>query len=144
MLWYHLYVDSKRYNKQVNITEKKQIHRYAEQTRHYLWGEGRWGDEIGGGDWEMQTIMYKISYKGTSLVVQWIGIRLPMRETCVWSLVWENSAHCRAAKSASPNYWPRVLQLLKLTHLEPVLCSKRNHHNEKPRHWSRGAPTHCN
>ena len=38
------------YNKLMNITEKKQIHRYAEQTRGYLWGEGRWGDEIGGGD----------------------------------------------------------------------------------------------
>ena len=38
------------YNKLMNITEKKQIHRYAEQTRRYLWGEGRWGDEIGGRD----------------------------------------------------------------------------------------------
>ena len=40
MLWYHLYVNSKRYNKQVNITEKKQIHRYREQISGYPWGEG--------------------------------------------------------------------------------------------------------
>ena len=38
------------YNELMNITEKKQTHRYAEQTRGYLWGEGRWRDEIGGGD----------------------------------------------------------------------------------------------
>ena len=28
----------------------------------------------------------------------------------------------------------RVPQLLKPTRLEPVLCSKRSHHNEKPTH----------
>ena len=27
-IWYHLYVESKKYNKLVNITEKKQSHRW--------------------------------------------------------------------------------------------------------------------
>ena len=31
-VWYHLYVESKKYNKPVNTTTKKQIHRYREQT----------------------------------------------------------------------------------------------------------------
>ena len=30
--------------------------------------------------------------------------------------------------------YARVPQLLKPTHLEPVLCNKRSHHNEKPAH----------
>ena len=32
-VWYHLYVESKKYNKLVNITKKKQTHRYREETR---------------------------------------------------------------------------------------------------------------
>ena len=37
---YHLYVDSKK-EKLVNITKKKQTHRYREQTSGYCWGEGK-------------------------------------------------------------------------------------------------------
>ena len=40
-VWYHLYVESKKYNKLVNTTKKKQTHRYREQTGGYQWGEGR-------------------------------------------------------------------------------------------------------
>ena len=36
---YLLYVESKKYNKLVNITKKKQTHRYREQTSGYQWGE---------------------------------------------------------------------------------------------------------
>ena len=45
--WFHLYVESKKYNKLVNITEKKQIHRYREQTSVYQWGEGSGGQYRG-------------------------------------------------------------------------------------------------
>ena len=31
----------KKYNKLVNMTKKKQMHRYREQTSGYQWGEGR-------------------------------------------------------------------------------------------------------
>ena len=34
-------MESKKYNKLVNITKKKQTHRYREQTGGYQWGEGR-------------------------------------------------------------------------------------------------------
>ena len=34
-LWYHLYVEYKKYNKLVHITEKKQTHSYREQTTGY-------------------------------------------------------------------------------------------------------------
>ena len=36
---YHLYVKSEKCNKLVNITIKKQTHRYGEQTSGYPWGE---------------------------------------------------------------------------------------------------------
>ena len=39
-----------------------------------------------------------------------------------------------ALEPASHNYWAHVPQLLKPTCLEPVLHSKRSHHNEKPTH----------
>ena len=40
-----------------------------------------------------------------SLVAQWIGIHLPMQGTRVWSMVQEDSTHCRATKPMCPNYW---------------------------------------
>ena len=48
-VWYHLYVESTDDNKLVNITEKKQTHRYREQTSGYQWGEGREGVNVGVG-----------------------------------------------------------------------------------------------
>ena len=40
----------------------------------------------------------------------------------------------------SHNYWAHVPQLLKPTRLEPVLCNKRGHHNEKPAHRNEEQP----
>ena len=94
----------------------------------------------------------------TSLVVQWRRISLPTWETWVQSLVQEDSTCHGATKPghhsywslpalgpvshnywspwavgpASLNYWAYVLQLLKPTHLELMLCNKRNHCNENP------------
>lgn len=39
------YVESKKYNTPVNITKRKQIHRYREWTSGYQWGEGRGGKQ---------------------------------------------------------------------------------------------------
>ena len=41
IVWYHLYVESKKYNKLINVTKKKQIHRYREQTSGCQWREGK-------------------------------------------------------------------------------------------------------
>ena len=57
-----IYVESKNYSKLVNITKKKQSHRYREQTSSYQWGEERGKGNIGVGDQEVQVITYKISY----------------------------------------------------------------------------------
>ena len=42
-VWYHLHAESKRHNKLMNITKKKQTHRYREQTRGYC------GERVRGG-----------------------------------------------------------------------------------------------
>ena len=39
-VWYHLYMESKTYNKLMNIT-KEQTHRYREQTSGYQQGKGK-------------------------------------------------------------------------------------------------------
>ena len=44
------------------------------------------------------------SFLGISLVVQWLRIHLPMQGTRVQSLVWEDSACCKAAKPEPCNY----------------------------------------
>ena len=82
----------------------------------------------------------------TSLVISWMRIHLPVRSTWVQSLVQKDSTCFRSTKPmhhnywactqqpGSCNYWAHVLQLLKASCLEPVLCNKRNHCNEKPMH----------
>ena len=74
----------------------------------------------------------------TSLVAQWLRIRLPMQGTWVWSLVLEDPTWRGAAKPvchnywacalepASHNYWAHIPQLLKPVCLEPVLRHKRS------------------
>ena len=68
----------------------------------------------------------------TSLVVQWIGIHcLPMPGTGVQSLVWEDSI-CHGQLSVYATITKPRPQLLKPTHLEPVLHKKRSHSNGSP------------
>ena len=43
-VWFHLYIESKKCNKLVNMTKEKQTHRYREWTSGYGVGEYRgWG-----------------------------------------------------------------------------------------------------
>jgi len=46
----------------------------------------------------------KINSSGTSLVVQWLGIYLPVEGTWVRSLLWEDSTNPGATKPMSDNY----------------------------------------
>ena len=46
----------------MNITKKKQIHRFREETTGYPWEEGKGRGNTVVGNKEVQTIMYKISY----------------------------------------------------------------------------------
>ena len=81
----------------------------------------------------------KISLKnelgwGASLVAQWLRIQLPMQGTRVRALVREGPTCRGATKPMHHNYRAHVPQLLKPTHLEPVLHNKRSRRNEKPVH----------
>ena len=42
-----------------------------------------------------------------------------------------------ALEPASHNYWSPCT-------LKPMLRNKRSHHNEKPMHWNKEKPMHCN
>ena len=99
--------------------------------------------------WSTELVIRKCKSKllqGTSLVAQWLRICLPMQGTQVRALVREDSTCRRATKPvchdqwtcalepASHNYSTHVPQLLKPARLEPMLCNKRSHCNEKPVH----------
>ena len=45
-IWYHLYVESKKYNKLGTKTKKSQTQRYGEETGGYQWRQG--GGEMHG------------------------------------------------------------------------------------------------
>ena len=81
-------------------------------------------------------ILNKILAKRASLVAQWLRILLPMQGTWVRALVREDPTCHGATKPVRHNYWARMPQLLEPACLEPVLCNKRSHRNEKR--------THCN
>ena len=74
---------------------------------------------------------------GTSLVAQWLRIRLPMQRTPVRALVQEDPTCRGATKPVHHNYWACTPQLLKPACLEPVLRNKRSHRNEKSVHRSK-------
>ena len=63
---------------------------------------------------------------GTSLVVQWLRIRLPMQGTQVWSPVQEDPTCHKATKPMHHSYWS--------------LCFRARVLQEKPPHWEAGAP----
>ena len=70
--------------------------------------------------------IFKISFIGTSLVVQWLRIRLPVQGTRVQAPVHEDPTCHGATKPVHHNYWACAL--------EPVLHNKRSYCNEKPAH----------
>ena len=102
---------------------------------------------------DLHTISFILkSNMGTSLVAQWLSIRLPMQGTRVRALVREHPT-CRGAtkpvrhnywacalEPASHNYWAHAPQLLKPAHLEPMLCNKRSPHTTREATATRESP----
>ena len=54
----------------------------------------------------------KVGSGRNSLVVQCLGICMPMQGTWVWSLVWEDSTCLRATQLVSCNFWSPCTQSL--------------------------------
>ena len=50
------------------------------------------------------------TYRGASLMVQWLEIRLPKQGTRVWALVWEDPTCRGATKPMRYNYWACALE----------------------------------
>ena len=80
-------------------------------------------------------ILLKVNEE-TSLVAQWLRIRLPMQETRFWAVIREDPTCRGATKPVCHNYWECVPQLRKPARLELVL-HKRSHRNEKPAHCNK-------
>ena len=55
-------------------------------------------------------MMHIKSTCGTSLVAQWLRLRLPMQGTQVRSLVQEDPTCCGATKPVHHNYWACTLE----------------------------------
>ena len=72
----------------------------------------------------------EVDFTRTSLVVQWIRIRLSVQGAWVWPLVQEDSTCQGATKPTGHNNRASALQ--------PVLRNKRSHHGKKPTHRKEG------
>ena len=77
-------------NKRPSMMQERKIPCTATKTRH------------------SQIKNKKKLYEGTSLVVQWLRIRLPTQGTQVQSLVYKDSTCCGGTKPLCHNYWARV------------------------------------
>ena len=81
----------------------------------------------------------------TFLVAQWIRTHLPMQMRCAFNRWSEKIPHALeqlspCATATEPVLWsPLATQLLKPKCLEPMLCNKKSHHNEKPAHCKKDA-----
>ena len=74
---------------------------------------------------------------GTSLVVQWLRIHLPVQRIQIWSLVWENHTCCRATNPCATITEARVPGALWLQQKRPSQWAALK--------WQqRVAPTCCN
>ena len=74
--------------------------------------------------------------KRTSLVVQWLGICLPLQRTLVQSLVQEDSTCREATKPMCQDYWACALELM--------LHNKRSHCKKKSTHRNESSLPCCN
>ena len=76
------YAESKKYNKLVNITKKKQTHRYREQVVITSEGEGQYR----GGEWEAQSIGCKTGLRMYSITQ---GILSIFFNNCKWKVIFK-------------------------------------------------------
>ena len=109
---------------------------YSFEPRLYqrVWCSTSWEEYKGGGH-------LKVS-PGTSLVAQWLRIRLPMQGTRVRALVREDPTCRGATKPVRHNYWAHVPQLLSPCAIATEAWAPRARapQQEKPLRWEACAP----
>ena len=84
---------------------------------------------------------------GTSLVAQWLRIRLPMQGTRVWALVREDPTCRGATKPVRHNYWACTLEPASHNYWSPCATTTEARapracalQQEKPQQWEACAP----
>ena len=70
----------------MNISNKKQTHRYREQTSGYQWGEGR-ESNIAVGEWERQIIECK---RGSRMYYTTWGTEPIFCSNCKWKVIFKS------------------------------------------------------
>ena len=81
---------------------------------------------------------------GTNLVAQWLSIHLPVQETWIQSLIWEDPTCLGATKPMCHNYWACALEpgspnyVPKL--LKPFCLRAHEPQQEKPLQWEACTP----
>ena len=76
----------------------------------------------------------------TSLVAQWLRIRLPVQGTWVRALVWEDPTCCGATKPVLHNYWAHVPQRLKPTRQSPFSATREATAMRSPHTATKSSP----
>ena len=82
----------------------------------------------------LDVITIEILSAGTSLMAQWLRIRLPMQRTLVWALVREDSTCCWATKPMHHNYWACALGAVSHNYWARAPRA-RGPQQEKPPQW---------
>ena len=87
----------------------------------------------------IKTFFLKTNPIGASLVAQWWSIHLPMQESQVRSLIWDDLTCCGVTKPMHHTYWacalqPRSHNCWSPWALEHVLRNRRSRNNETPQH----------
>ena len=72
-------------------------------------------------------------FLGTSLVAQWLGVRLPMQGTQFWALVREDPTFLEATKPMHHNYWAYAPRACDLQQREATAISPRTATKSRPR-----------
>ena len=78
---------------------------------------------------------FKTAFPGTSLVVQWIRICLPVQGTWVWSLVQEDPTGCRVTWPSSHNYLSIVMIFLFCVYMMPNIHVNIQEKKNQPTIW---------
>ena len=89
-------------------------------------------------EWSLKNAKFQ-----TPLVVQWVGVHLPMQGTQVPSVLWEDPTCHRATKALQQTPKP-VLQSLRAAITQPTCCSYWSPLTTEPVPHKRSHGMHCN
>ena len=131
------------------ITEAPLLSRQSQTDRKHLMGGGSFRITVtqqpapmidpSGVIWAKELPCSEVCHSGTSVVVQWVGIHLPMQGTRVRALVQEDPTCRRANKPVHHDYWACGLE--PTSHNSWARSPRaRGPQQEKPPQWEARTP----